>query len=81
MSNDRIEEQLRYQPNSKKIKTILLLDEHKMWNVPPGKAVFSQKKCPIDSCSISYNPKTISKADLVITRGDQFDAPNLRSGG
>ena len=78
-SNDRIEEQLEYQPNSKKIKTILLLDEHKMWTVPSGKTFFSQKNCPVQSCSISYNPSTISKADLVITRGaNVFERPKLR---
>ena len=50
-----------------------------MWSVPPGKAFFSQKKCPISQCSISYNPNTISKADLVITRGaNVFEPPKLR---
>ena len=79
IGNDRIEEQLQYQPNSRKIKTILLLDEHKMWSVPPGKTLFSQKKCLVQSCSISYNPNTISKADLVITRGaNVFEKPQLR---
>ena len=77
-SHDRIEEQLQYQPNSKKIKTILLLDEHKMWSAQSGMSMFSKKKCLVDTCSISYNPKTISKADLVITRGAAVERPQLR---
>ena len=49
-SDDRIESQLLYQPNSRKIKTILLLDEHKMWTVPSGKSLFTSKACLVDSC-------------------------------
>ena len=78
-SDDRIQEQLLYQPNSKKIKTILLLDEHKAWSVPPGKSLFTSEKCLVDTCSISYNPKTIDKAHLVITRGaNVLERPKLR---
>ena len=71
-SGDRIREQLEYRPMSKKIKTILLHDEHKAWQaagVRPGKEMFQRKKCPVDTCVISFNPKAISKADLVVTRG------------
>ena len=68
--DDRLEEQLEYEPNSRKVKTILLLDEHKAWQnsgIESGKGMFLKKKCPIDTCSISYNPKTLDKADLVIS--------------
>ena len=77
----RIEEQLEYEPNSKKVKTILLLDEHKAWQnsgILSGKEMFLKKQCPIDTCSISYNPKTLDKADLVISRGSVVERPNLR---
>lgn len=71
-SGDRIREQLEYQPISKKIKTILLLDEHNSWKaagVSSGKEMFMKKKCPVNTCVISYNPKTVGKADLIVTRG------------
>jgi len=71
-SGDRIREQLEYRPFSKKIKTILLVDEQKAWKgggVLSGKEMFIKKKCPVDSCVISFNPKTLSKADMVVTRG------------
>ena len=71
-SEDRIKEQLEYRPFSKKIKTILLVDEQKAWKgggVLSGKEMFIKKKCPVDSCVISFNPKTLSKADMVVTRG------------
>ena len=41
--SSRIEEQLEYEPNSKKVKTILLLDEHKAWQnsgILSGKEMF-----------------------------------------
>jgi len=79
-SGDRIRAQLDFKPNSKKVKTILLLDEHKAWQrsgVVGGKEMFIKKKCPIDSCSLSYNPKTLSKADLVISRGLVMERPNI----
>ena len=79
--SSRIEEQLEYVPNSKKVKTILLLDEHKAWQnsgILSGKEMFLKKQCPIDTCSISYNPKTLDKADLVISRGSVVERPNLR---
>ena len=76
---DRIREQLDYEPNSKKVKTILLLDEHKAWNgLQSGRDVFQKKQCPIDTCSITYNSKSIGKADIVITRGPAADRPNIR---
>jgi len=71
-TDDRIREQLEYQPISKKIKTILLIDEHKSWQaagVMPGKEMFVRKECPVDTCVISFNPKSIRKANLVVTRG------------
>ena len=78
---DRIREQLDYEPNSKKVKTILLLDEHKAWNgLKSGREIFQKKQCPIDTCSITYNAKSVEKADIVITRGPTADRPKLRSG-
>lgn len=78
---DRIREQLEYQPNSKKVKTILLLDEHKAWNgLKSGREIFQKKQCPVDTCSITYNAKSVEKADIVITRGLTADRPNIRSG-
>ena len=77
--SDRIREQLEYEPNSKKVRTILLLDEHKAWNgLQSGRDVFQKKQCPIDTCSITYNSKSIGKADIVITRGPAADRPNIR---
>lgn len=78
---DRIQEQLDYQPNSKKMKTILLLDEHKAWQgagVLPGKEMFVKKECPVDTCTISYNPNILDKADLVISRGSMVERPKIR---
>ena len=77
---DRIREQLEYEPNSKKVKTILLLDEHKAWNgLKSGREIFQKKQCPIDTCSITYNAKSVEKADIIITRGPTADRPNIRS--
>ena len=79
--DSRIREQLEYTPNSKKVKTIVLLDEHKAWQgagIVSGKDLFTKKKCPVDTCSISYNPKNVDKADLVISRGSMVERPKLR---
>ena len=78
---DRIQEQLQYQPNSKKMKTILLLDEHKAWQgagIQSGKEMFTKKQCPVDTCTISYNPNNLEKADLVISRGSMVERPKIR---
>jgi len=75
---DRIEEQLQYIPTSKKIKQILLFDEHKLWKksgVTSGREIFITKRCPVDSCIISYNTGKVEKADMVITRRFQGKSP------
>jgi len=80
-SDDRIKEQLEYKPISKKIKTILLFDEQNAWKaagVKPGKEMFESKKCPVDTCVISFNPKNLKKSDLVITRGVLEKELNLK---
>lgn len=56
---------------SGKLKTILLYNGLGPWNVKPGRSVFIQSKCPVDTCTITPDRDKAKTADLILYK-DHF---------
>lgn len=79
---DRIQNQLMFiPPNYEKMKEkgnkmILLYNGLNQWHIRPGREVFLNNKCPVDSCTITGDRSQAASADMLLYK-DHYIPPNV----
>lgn len=77
--NDRIVNQLMFvppveQPKPKKLKKILFYYGLGSWNLKPGRDIFINSKCPVDTCTVSASQSEAPHVDAILYK-DRFIHP------
>lgn len=69
---DRVVEQLNYAPTKKPspalLKTVYVQTGLKYWGVSPGRHVFQEQKCRVDTCQVTDNRHDAGHMDAVLFR-------------
>lgn len=77
--DDRILNQLMFVPPNRKdkpeqLKKILFYFGLGSWNIKPGRDVFIESKCPVDTCTVTASQSEAASADAILFK-DRFAHP------
>ncbi|XP_026844829.1 glycoprotein 3-alpha-L-fucosyltransferase A-like [Drosophila persimilis] len=83
---DRIVNQLMYVPHdyakikaSGRLKTILLYNGRRTWNVKKGRDLFLKDKCPVDTCEVTDDMGLAHTADMILYKNLYVPTKKLSS--